>query len=95
MGPNPVAAISNVKFSKIFITIFIGLMIGIALAFLLEYLDQTIKEPPDVEKTLELPLLGIVPTIETDKAIIESSRTRAKLYWSRFAPFAPTLSILR
>ena len=74
----PVAAISNVKFSKIFITIFIGLMIGIALAFLLEYLDQTIKEPPDVEKTLELQLLGIVPNIETDKAIIESSRDQGK-----------------
>jgi capsular exopolysaccharide family len=74
----PTAAISNVKFSKIFFTIFIGLLIGIAIAFLLEYLDQSIKEPPDVEKTLELPLLGIVPTIETDKAIIESSRDQGK-----------------
>ena len=74
----PMAAISNVKSSKIFITIFIGLIIGIALAFLLEYLDQSIKEPPDVEKTLELPLLGIVPTIETNKTIIESSRDQGK-----------------
>ena len=54
------------------------MIIGIGLAFLLEYLDQSIKEPPDVEKTLELPLLGIVPTIETDKAIIESSRDQGK-----------------
>lgn len=74
----PLAAISNVKSSKILFTLFIGLMVGIALAFLLEYLDQSIKEPPDVEKTLDLPLLGIVPTIETDKAIIESSKNQGK-----------------
>ena len=74
----PSAAISNVKSSKILIGMFIGLIIGIALALLLEYLDQSIKEPPDVEKTLELPLLGIVPTIETEKAIIEISKDHGK-----------------
>jgi capsular exopolysaccharide synthesis family protein len=74
----PSAAISNVKSSKILLGMFIGLIIGIALALLLEYLDQSIKEPPDVEKTLELPLLGIVPTIETEKAIIEISKDHGK-----------------
>ncbi|HEX7510423.1 MAG TPA: hypothetical protein VF335_03930, partial [Chitinivibrionales bacterium] len=74
----PAVAISNVKFSKILISLLIGLIIGIALAFLIEYLDQSIKEPHDIERTLELPLLGIVPTIETEKAIIESSRDHGK-----------------
>jgi polysaccharide biosynthesis transport protein len=74
----PSAAISNVKSSKILLGMFIGLVIGIALALLLEYLDQSIKEPPDVEKTLELPLLGIVPTIETEKAIIEVAKDHGK-----------------
>jgi len=74
----PTLSVSNVKFSKMLITLLIGLIIGIALAFLLEYLDQSIKEPQDIERTLELPLLGIVPTIETEKAIIESARDRGK-----------------
>ena len=58
------------KFS-IIIGLFIGLIIGIALAFLLEYLDQTLKDPSQVEKYLETPLLGIVPFIETDNAIVD------------------------
>ncbi len=57
----PELAISNKKFSSIFIGVFIGLIIGIALIFLLEYLDQSLKDPTDVEKILELPLIGIVP----------------------------------
>ncbi len=74
----PTIAVSNVKSSKISITIFIGLIIGIVLAFLLEYLDQSIKEPQDIERILGLPLLGLVPMIETEKAIIESSKDRGK-----------------
>jgi len=77
-APTPSIAVSNAKSSKILITILIGLIIGVALAFLLEYLDQSIKEPLDIERTLELPLLGIVPMIETEKAIIESSKNRGK-----------------
>ncbi|MCM3033896.1 YveK family protein [Niallia sp. MER 6] len=42
----------------------IGLLVGIGLAFLLEYLDNTIKNESDVEKLLDLPVLGAITVID-------------------------------
>lgn len=42
----------------------LGLMLGVFLAFLLEFLDNTIKTPEDVEKYLNLPVLGSIPKVE-------------------------------
>jgi len=44
----------------------IGLLIGIGIAFLLEYLDNTVKTEQDVEKLLNLPVLGAITTINDD-----------------------------
>ncbi|WAM33643.1 YveK family protein [Caldicellulosiruptor morganii] len=38
----------------------IGLMGGVGIAFFVEYMDNTIKTPDDVEKYLELPVLAII-----------------------------------
>jgi len=46
------------------IALVVGLMAGIGLAFLLEYLDNTFKTEKDIEKHLELPILGVIPTFE-------------------------------
>ena len=40
---------------------FMSLMVGGGLAFLLEYLDDTIKTPEDLEDGVGLPVLGFVP----------------------------------
>ena len=37
-------------------------MAGVGLAFLLEYLDNTIKNEQDIERILELPVLGSIAT---------------------------------
>ncbi len=71
MAKLPKVAISSKKTSSILIGIIVGLLIGVAIAFLLEFLDQTFKEPSDIENTLEIPLLGMVPLIETDNAVVE------------------------
>lgn len=42
----------------------VGLMAGLGLAFLLEYLDNTLKTPEDVELRLGLPTLGVIPSFE-------------------------------
>lgn len=42
----------------------VGLLIGVGLAFLLEYLDNTVKTEQDIEKLLELPVLGAITTID-------------------------------
>lgn len=39
----------------------LGLLLGVGLAFLLERLDRRIREPKDLERIYELPLLGVVP----------------------------------
>lgn len=39
----------------------LGLMASIFLVFLLEYVDNTIKTPLDVERHLELPIIGMIP----------------------------------
>jgi capsular polysaccharide biosynthesis protein len=51
----------------------VGLMTGVGIAFLLEYLDNTIKTEQDIEKLLELPVLGVISTID-----IEQEQTKVK-----------------
>ncbi len=74
----PEAAFSSKNPSSVLIGIIVGVILGIALAFVIEYLDQTVKEPAEVEKSLDLPLLGVVPLIETESAIIENTDMLAK-----------------
>ncbi len=49
---------------NIIISAVVGLMLGVGLAFLLEYLDNTVKTEQDIEKLLELPVLGAITTID-------------------------------
>ncbi|QNK48164.1 capsular biosynthesis protein [Brevibacterium sp. PAMC23299] len=57
--PNPLMNIA--------IAIVVGMMAGIGLAFLLEYLDNTIKDEDDIERLLDLPLLGSIQKISQHK----------------------------
>ncbi|MDO9555016.1 MAG: GumC family protein [Atribacterota bacterium] len=50
----------------------LGLMLGVMLVFFLEYMDNTIKTTEDVERTLDLPILGVIP-----KVTQKSKRKRA------------------
>jgi capsular exopolysaccharide synthesis family protein len=38
-----------------------GLVVGIGLAFFIEYLDTSVKTIDDVERTLQAPVLGVIP----------------------------------
>lgn len=46
---------------KVMIGLAVGLFLGVVAAFFLEYLDQTIKTSADVERALEVPVLGMIP----------------------------------
>jgi capsular polysaccharide biosynthesis protein len=48
---------------NIAIAFFLGLMVSVGLIFLLEYLDNTVKYPEDIEKLLGLPMMGAIPFI--------------------------------
>ncbi|MDQ0857133.1 YveK family protein [Bacillus sp. V2I10] len=61
----------------------VGLMSGVGLAFLLEYLDNTIKDEQEIEKLLELPVLGSIALMDRDdeleeKQVKPSKTTRAR-----------------
>jgi len=59
--PNPV----NVRLSlNVAISLILGLMIGVFITFMLDYLDNTIKTPQDVEKYLGIPILGSIPDVD-------------------------------
>jgi len=46
---------------NVLLSIFIGLGSGIGLAYFIEYLDTSIKTADDVERWLDLPVLGLIP----------------------------------
>lgn len=39
----------------------LGLMISVFIIFLLEYMDNTIKTPADIERYLDIPVIGMIP----------------------------------
>jgi polysaccharide biosynthesis transport protein len=45
----------------------VGLFLGVGLAFFLEYLDNTVKTPEDVEQLIRLPAFGMVPEISYER----------------------------
>jgi capsular exopolysaccharide synthesis family protein len=46
---------------NVLLSIFVGLGSGIGLAYFIEYLDTSIKTADDVERWIDLPVLGLIP----------------------------------
>ncbi|WP_234123177.1 YveK family protein [Clostridium hydrogenum] len=57
----PKSPIKPKKALNVAIAFILGLFVSIGLAFVLEYMDNTIKSENDVNKYLELPVIGIIP----------------------------------
>ncbi|MBG9444250.1 YveK family protein [Cytobacillus firmus] len=68
--PNP--------YLNIAIAMVVGLMAGVGLAFLLEYFDNTVKDEQDIERNLDLPVLGVISIIDTAKVQREISNRAAR-----------------
>lgn len=49
------------KKRNLLLALFLGLLGGVGIAYFLEYLDNSVKTSEDVERTVDLPTLGIVP----------------------------------
>lgn len=56
----------NVKLN-VAVALVLGLMIGVGLAFLLEFLDNTLKNSEDVNKLLDIPVMGVIPDLSSKK----------------------------
>ncbi|WP_042345872.1 YveK family protein [Bacillus massiliigorillae] len=65
VNQNPVPIKPN-PLLNLAISVVIGLMIGFGIAFFLEYLDNSIKTEQDIENMFDLPVLGVISTIETN-----------------------------
>ena len=52
---------------KVLLAAVIGLFFGIGFTFLLEYFDNTVKTPEEVDQRFQLPFLGSVPEISCEK----------------------------
>lgn len=46
---------------NIILGVVFGLVVGVGLAFFIEYLDTSVKTIDDVERTLQAPVLGVIP----------------------------------
>lgn len=57
----PVNPIKPNKVMNVAIAAVLGMMIGLFIVFLLQYMDNKIKTPQDIEKHLGLPVLGAIP----------------------------------
>lgn len=67
----PIKPIRPRPMLNVAIATFTGLMLGLGIVFLLAYLDNTVKTPSDVEKYLELPIIGAIPVINEITADVD------------------------
>jgi capsular exopolysaccharide synthesis family protein len=78
------------KLLNIMLGFLIGLLGGVALAFFIEYIDNTVKTPDEVEKRLGLPVIGIVSLLK------EGSKPPEEiLFEDAFSPFAENFKAIR
>ena len=54
------------KTMNIAIAFILGMMVGSGIVFLLEYLDNTYKNKEQLEKDLDIPVLGVIPMSDLD-----------------------------
>jgi capsular exopolysaccharide synthesis family protein len=51
----------------LFTAVMAGVLLALGLAFGLEYMDDTVKTPEDVTARLQLPMLGLVPSVRGER----------------------------
>lgn len=54
------------KKMNIAIAFLLGLMVSVGLVFLLEYLDNTFKNKENLERELDIPVLGVIPSFDEE-----------------------------
>ncbi len=61
----PISPVKPNKMLNIGLSLIIGLALGVGLAFFLEYLNNTVNSAEDVEKIVQLPTLGAIPSLQS------------------------------
>lgn len=76
----PKAPVSPKKKRNLLLGLLVGLFGGVGLAFMLEYLDNSIKGPEEVEKLTGIPSLGVVPYLPPEGASDKKKRGYRSYY---------------
>ena len=74
----PTKSVKSTRIKVLIIAIFLGLAIGIGLLFLTELIDQRFKGVEDAKEFLQMPLLGIVPTIRLAEDVQRERRKKLR-----------------
>ncbi|RZB29825.1 MAG: polysaccharide biosynthesis transport protein [Desulfobacteraceae bacterium Eth-SRB1] len=88
----PILPIKPKKKRNILLAIIVGLAMGTGMAFFLEYMDDSIESPEDIEKHLKIPFLGPLAYVKNPKKNSEQTK------WELFAlndPKSTTAEALR
>ena len=89
------ASISPIKPKKkrnILLAIIVGLAMGTGMAFFLEYMDDSIESPEDIEKHLKIPFLGPLGYVK-NADIKNSGKDSEQTKWELFALNDPKSTI--
>jgi len=76
--PVPLNIIRN-----LILAIMFGIFLGGGIAFFTEYLDNTIRDPEEIEKAMDLPSLGIIPYLSPNGS------QKTKSYRAYYSPYSP------
>lgn len=74
----PENPVSPNKKLNILIAFVLGLMVSVGLALLLEFMDNTYKSKEELEKDLELPVIGVIPELDEEGNVESKNRKRKK-----------------
>lgn len=61
----PITPVKPNKLLNIGLSLLIGLSLGIGMAFFVEYLNNTINTAEDIERFIQLPALGAIPSLQS------------------------------
>jgi len=62
----PMSPVKPQKTKGVLFALVLGLGLGTGAAFFTEYMDDTVKNPEDLEKYVDVPYLGSIPRFDTD-----------------------------
>ena len=74
----PTSPIKPKKTLTLVLGIMIGLLLGVGAAFFLEYIDDSLKIEKDIDRFLQLPVVGVIPKIEPQKEALKAIEDKRK-----------------
>ncbi|HEY3277349.1 MAG TPA: polysaccharide biosynthesis tyrosine autokinase [Syntrophorhabdaceae bacterium] len=67
------------KAQYILLSFLVGVFLSVGLAFFLEYLDNTVKVPQDIETIMDIPCVALIPTINFAEELGDTSAANHEL----------------